>query len=324
MLQKKNNKIKANIEILIPIYNEEDCINELLTRLLKLKNNQKDFNISFIFINDGSIDRSFEKLSDYADKYQFIKIINFSRNFGHQIAVSAGLDFINSSTDYVLIIDADLQDPPEILPLMYNKAIEGFDVVYGKRLTRKGENIFKKITAKLFYRLINKMCAIDIPYDTGDFRLISKLVIKNIKLMREKHRFIRGMIPWIGFKNIAFEYHREERFAGDTKYPLKKMIKFAKDAIFSFSSTPLQIANYIGFLVVLISLVGGFFLLYLRIFTEYNVPGITTVILTILFLGGIQIIMIGIIGEYVGRIFEESKERPLYIISDTKNIDNYN
>lgn len=324
MLQKSKLKSKVNIDILIPIYNEEECIDELLDRLLKFKEIQYNFHLNFIFINDGSLDKSFEKLSYYARKYRFIKIINFSRNFGHQIAVTAGLDFVTPNAEYVLIIDADLQDPPELLFQMYDKAREGYDVVYGKRVSRKGESIFKKTTAALFYRIINKMCNIEIPKDTGDFRLISRNVIDNIKNMRETHRFLRGMVPWVGFKSYAFEYQREERFAGETKYPLKKMIRFAKDAIFSFSSTPLRIANYIGITVVFFAIFGGMFLIYLRFFTTLNVPGITAVILTIILLGGIQIIMMGIIGEYIGRIFEESKNRPLYIISDTINIDYIN
>lgn len=310
---------KTTLDIIIPVYNEEECIDELLSRLFKLKKELDELEIRFIFVNDGSKDRTFEILKRYAESNKDIKIINFSRNFGHQIAVTAGLDFANA--DYIAIIDADLQDPPELIKDMYYKAKEGFDVVYGKRISRKGETFFKKATAKLFYKFISKMCEIDIPEDTGDFRLISKRVLKNLKNMREKHRFIRGMIPWVGFKSTPFYYHRDERYAGQTKYPFKKMLKFALDAIFSFSNTPLRIATQLGFYIILTGILGALLMLYLRFFTKYNVPGITAVIITIIIMSGVQIFMLGIIGEYVGRIFEESKNRPLYIIGETVNFE---
>lgn len=312
MLQKKE-----RIDIVIPVFNEEDCLNALLDRLYNLKSNFHEVDLYFIFVNDGSKDKTLKILKKYAAKDPSIKIIDFSRNFGHQIAVTAGIDYARG--DYIAIIDADLQDPPELIKDMYYKAKDGFDIVYGRRISRKGETYFKKITAKLFYRFISKMCEIDIPKDTGDFRLINKKVGNALREMREKHRFIRGMVPWVGFKAVSFDYARDERYSGVTKYPLKKMIKFALDAIFSFSNTPLRIAAYSGFTIVLIGLLGAILMLYLKFFTTFTVPGITAVILTIIIMSGIQIIMLGVIGEYVGRIFEESKKRPLYIINEVVN-----
>jgi dolichol-phosphate mannosyltransferase len=257
-------------------------------------------------------------LFGYAEKHNFVKVINFSRNFGHQMAVTAGID--HADADYVSIIDADLQDPPELILDMHKKAKEGFDIVYGQRVSRAGDSFFKKVTAHLFYRMINAMCDIDIPLDTGDFRLISRRVADELKKMREKHRFIRGMVPWIGFKSAPLPYNREKRADGETKYPLRKMLKFALDSIFSFSNVPLKIANYLGMAIVFVSILVGLFLLYLRLFTSFTVPGITSVLLALMLVGGIQIVMTGIIGEYIGRIFEESKGRPLYVVWETKNI----
>jgi len=308
---------KERLEIVVPVYNEESCIDELLRKLMDLKQKIDYLDTSFTFINDGSRDRSLEILHSYADKYNFIKVIDFSRNFGHQMAITAGLDYADA--DYVVIIDADLQDPPELIEDMYKKAKEGFDVVYGKRSSRKGETFFKKFTANMFYRFISKMCDIDIPADTGDFRLINKHVLETVKQMRERHRFIRGMVPWVGFKSVPILYTRDERHAGKTKYPLRKMVKFALDAIFSFSNTPLRIAIYAGLGIVGFGIMGALLILYLRLFTTYTVPGISAVIITIIIMSGFQIIMLGIIGEYVGRIFEENKRRPLYIVSKTKN-----
>jgi dolichol-phosphate mannosyltransferase len=212
-----------------------------------------------------------------------------------------------------------LQDPPELIEEMYRRAKTGVDVVYGKRLTRKGETWFKKLTARLFYKFLSKMCDVEIPADTGDFRLISRRVLAAIRPLREKHRFLRGLIPWVGFAGEPCPYHRDERHAGVTKYPLRKMLKFALDAIFSFSNTPIRLATYTGLMIVLVGILGGLVLLYFKCFTTYAVPGITAAILTAIILGGVQIVMLGIIGEYIGRIFEESKNRPLYIVKRVLN-----
>jgi dolichol-phosphate mannosyltransferase len=306
------------LEVIIPIYNEQECIPELMKRLLFLKKKMKGVDVSFIFVNDGSKDNSLEQLYSYSNKYKFMKVINFSRNFGHQMAVTAGID--HSSADYVAIIDADLQDPPEIIAEMYKKAISGYNIVYGQRTKRKGDTLFKKATASIFYRFMKKMCEVDIPLDTGDFRLIDKKVVDTLKSMRERHRFIRGMVPWVGFKSFAFKYRRDERYAGETKYPLRKMIRLTKDAIFSFSDKPLRIATYLGFLVIGIGFLSMLFLLYLRFFTSYYVSGITAVISLLIIISGVQIMIMGVMGEYIGRIFEEAKNRPLYVVSELKNI----
>lgn len=308
---------RETVEVIIPIYNEEQCISDLMKRLFAVRDKMNSVDMSFLFVNDGSRDNSLSILRRYAQQDPSVKIINFSRNFGHQIAVSAGLDA--AQADYVAIIDADLQDPPELIENMYQKAKEGFDIVYGRRLSRKGESLFKKVTAKLFYMFINKMCNIELPIDTGDFRLIRRPVLNVLQQMREKHRFIRGMVPWAGFLSAPLFYNRDQRYAGTTKYPTRKMLRFALDAIFSFSNTPLRIATYSGLGIVGLGIIGMLLILYFRFFTNIYVPGITAVVMTVIILGGFQIIMLGIIGEYIGRIFEEIKNRPLYVIQEMIN-----
>lgn len=310
--------MQDSLDIIIPIYNEQECIPELMKRLFALRKKMSYLSFNLIFVDDGSKDNSLRMLYTYAEKHEFIKIISFSRNFGHQMAVTAGLDYC--SADYVAIIDADLQDPPEIIEDMYKKSKSGFDIVYGQRIKRKGETVFKRATASLFYRFINKMCDIAIPLDTGDFRLINKKVVDVLKSMREKHRFIRGMVPWVGFKSFGYKYHRDERFAGETKYPLRKMIKLAKDAIFSFSDKPLKIATYFGLIVSLLGIISLLVILYLRFFTTYYITGITAVITLVIILSGVQIMIMGVMGEYIGRTFEEAKKRPLYVVDIVKNI----
>jgi len=309
---------KEQLDIVIPVYNEEECLNELLERLLALRNAMiDDLDIAMIFINDGSKDNSLAMLSQFASQYSFVKVLNFSRNFGHQIALTAGVDYSNA--DYVAIIDADLQDPPELIRQMYEKSKQGFDTVYGQRMQRKGDSVFKKVTAGLFYRILSKLCDVDIPKDTGDFRFINKKVITALKAMHEKHRFIRGMVPWLGFRSTPFFYDRDERFAGETKYPVSKMLKFAFDAIFSFSSKPLKVATSLGMIMVCVGMALAFFMLYIKLFTNMAVLGVTVIVWSVITVGGIQILMLGVVGEYVARIFEESKNRPLYIIERELN-----
>lgn len=309
------------LDIVIPVFNEEECLPVLVERLLALRQSMEAVaEVRFLFVNDGSKDASSKILSDLAVAYPFMSVLQFSRNFGHQIAITAGVD--HALGDYVAIIDADLQDPPELIKDMFLKAEEGHDIVYAKRLSRKGESWFKRLTAKLFYRLISKMCDVTIPTDTGDFRLISQRVAVELRRIRERHRFVRGLVPWVGFSSAPVLYNRDERFAGETKYPLRKMIAFSKDAIFSFSRTPLKLASFIGWIIVAFGVLGAIAMLYIKLNTNLAVPGITAIIVTVIILGGIQIIMLGVIGEYVGRIFEESKDRPLYIIADRKNIVN--
>jgi glycosyltransferase involved in cell wall biosynthesis len=306
------------LSIVIPVYNEAESINETIERLLSLRQAlRKEIEVELIFVDDGSVDGSLLLLRESAEKSSCIKVISFSRNFGHQIAITAGIDL--AMGDFVAVIDADLQDPPELISDMYRLALEGFDVVYGKRRTRAGETIFKKITAALFYRVLNYMCSIDIPTDTGDFRLMSRKVVDAFKKLRERHRFVRGMVPWLGFRAIPLEYDRAERYAGVTKYPLGKMLAFAINAILSFSSKPLTIAIHLGFIAIFAGMVLGGYMLYLKLFTAIPVPGVTAILLTIIVFGGIQIFLIGLVGEYIARIFEEVKERPLYFISETIN-----
>jgi polyisoprenyl-phosphate glycosyltransferase len=309
---------RKTIEIIVPIYNEAACVDTLIERLMKIREMIVDYETTFLLVDDGSHDESVSMIEAYAAKHDCVRLVKLSRNFGHQIAISAGLDFADA--DYVAIIDADLQDPPEVILDMLIKAEEGYDVIYGKRATRKGESALKLLTAKIFYALIRRIGNIDIPSDTGDFRLMSRRVVKAFRQLREKHRFVRGMIPWIGYETTCVEYHREERMAGETKYPMRKMVRFACDAIFSFSNSPLRFATYLGFGILGICSLGGLAILYLKFFTKYHVPGITAVLMTILIIGGCQILLLGVCGEYIGRIFEESKDRPLYFVDRTVNV----
>lgn len=295
----------STLDIIVPVFNEEDCLDEILRRLTGVRDSLKaSLDVSFLFVNDGSKDKSADILKAFAEKYDYVKVINFARNFGHQIAVTAGIN--NTNADYVAIIDADLQDPPELIVDMYKKSLEGYDIVYGKRLKRDKETMFKKLTAFGFYRVLNYMCNLDIPKDTGDFRLITKNVVDVLKNMPEHNRFIRGMVPWVGFKSAPVEFNREERYAGETHYPLKAMLKLATNAIFSFSTKPLVMINYLAGLVLLLSI---FSFLRLNLISA-----------TILFVGSLQLLAIGIVGAYIGRIYEEAKGRPLYTIKDKFNL----
>lgn len=295
----------STLDIIVPVFNEEDCLDEILRRLNGVKESFKDIlDVSFLFVNDGSRDKSADILRAFSEKYDYVKVIIFARNFGHQIAVTAGIN--NTNADYVAIIDADLQDPPELIVDMYKKSLEGYDIVYGKRLKRDKETAFKKLTAFGFYRVLNYMCNLDIPKDTGDFRLITKKVVEVLKNMPEHNRFIRGMVPWVGFKSAPVEFNREERYAGETHYPLKAMIKLASNAIFSFSTKPLVMINYLAGLVLLLAI---FSFLRLNLISA-----------TILFVGSLQLLAIGIVGAYIGRIYEEAKGRPLYTIKDKFNL----
>ncbi|MBN8704518.1 MAG: glycosyltransferase family 2 protein [Bacteroidetes bacterium] len=303
------------LSVIIPCFNEELVIHETVDRLTQaLKILESNYKLEFIFVNDGSKDKTLEILTALANGDSRIKVLSFSRNFGHQIAITAGLDLC--SGDAAVVIDADLQDPPEVIPEMVKKWEEGFNIVYGKRNIRKKETFFKLFTAKLFYRFINKISETDIPLDTGDFRLMDRQSIDAFKKMSEQYRFVRGMISWLGFKQIGIPYDRDARFAGETKYPLKKMIRLAVNAILSFSAVPLSIATWLGFITAGLSFAGIFYALYLRLFTQIWVEGWTLLMISILFIGGMILIVLGIIGEYIGRIYGEIKGRPLYIIQD--------
>ena len=299
--------------IIIPVFNEEIVIHETYNRLKKVMDSTKE-DYELIFINDGSSDSTNSLIKEFCKRDNKIKFLDFSRNFGHQIAISAGLDYADG--DAVVVIDADLQDPAEVILEMIKKWKEGYEVVYGKRIKRKGETLFKKITAHFFYRFLQNLTDYKIPLDTGDFRLIDKKVCAVMKTIGEKSRFMRGLTSWVGFKQICVDYSREERFAGETKYPLRKMINFALDAITSFSYKPLRLASYVGFIFSGISFIYLLRVIYLKVFTNQTIVGWTSLLAVNLFSFGILFIILGIIGEYVGRIYEETKNRPLYILRD--------
>jgi dolichol-phosphate mannosyltransferase len=300
--------------IIIPIYNEEGNINKLYERLKSLiKNINSEF--EFIFINDGSKDQSIQLIKLIASKDSDVKFINFSRNFGHQIAVTAGLD--KSTGDRIVIIDADLQDPPELIIDMFNKMDDGYEVVYAKRKARKGESWLKKFTAKMFYRILKSITSVNIPVDTGDFRIMDRKIVDALKEMPEQQKFLRGQISWIGFNQTYIEYERNERFAGETGYTYKKMIRFALDGITSFSNFPLKFASICGFVVSGIAFIVMLYALYSRFISKDYIEGWTSIIISVLFLGGIQLISIGIIGEYISRLSSNVRNRPLYIIRES-------
>lgn len=303
------------ISVVVPIYNEEESLRECNNRLLNVLDNiQSDYEI--IYVNDGSKDTSLTILKELAKNNKKIKVLSFSRNFGHQAAVSAGIE--HSKGDCVVLIDGDLQDPPELISDMISKWNEGFDVVYGKRSKRNGETWFKKISAKMFYRTINQVSDIDIPKDTGDFRLMDRRVVDAFLKMPEKNRFIRGMVSWVGFNQVAIEYERDKRYAGITKYPIKKMIKFAKDGIVSFSKKPLKFITQAGLCFISLSII---MLMTMSIVIGFKGYEWLLIINSIMFFSGIQMFSLGIIGEYIGRIYDEAKDRPLYIVKDSINIE---
>ncbi|AXM87709.1 glycosyltransferase [Anoxybacillus ayderensis] len=303
--------------VVIPVYNEALVIRETYKRLKRVME-QTDGAYELLFVNDGSKDETLDMLKELAVRDDTVKYLDFSRNFGHQIAITAGMDY--ASGEAIVIIDADLQDPPELILEMIEKWKEGYDVVYAKRTKRKGETFFKKATAYAFYRLLQAATEIDIPLDTGDFRLIDRKVRDELVGMRERSRFVRGLVSWVGFKQTAIEYERDERFAGETKYPLKKMIRFSLDGITSFSYKPLKLASLLGFLLSFVSVVWMIAVLYLKLFTHSTVTGWSSLVMTVLFFNGVVLIMLGVIGEYIGRIYDEVKHRPLYILKESWGI----
>jgi polyisoprenyl-phosphate glycosyltransferase len=307
------------ISIVVPVYNEELCIEEMIIRLDALKEKMSSIvQLEFIFVNDGSVDKTGELLKLHAEIKPYLKLVELSRNFGHQIAVTAGIDV--SKGDFIVIIDGDLQDPPELIEQMYFIALEGFDVVYGQRQKRLGESVFKRVSALVFYRTLKFMSDTKIPVDTGDFRLISRRVVVSLAGMRERHRFLRGMIPWIGFKSTPLLYERDIRRAGTTKYPMQKMLSLAINALMSFSSKPLILFVRLGLITASIGILAGLYLLYLKLFTETVVPGITSVLISIAIFNGLQISILGIVGTYIAKLFDEIKGRPLYVVAQSVNI----
>jgi dolichol-phosphate mannosyltransferase len=304
---------KATISIVVPCYNEEKLIAETLKRLCAFAKAADD-DVELIFVDDGSVDQTRQIIKSFDSHGIPVRLVGFSRNFGHQIAVSAGINVANG--DAVVLIDADLQDPPEVIPEMIRKWREGYEVVYGVRTERPGESAFKLATARGFYRLINEFSDIPIPFDTGDFRLMSRRVADVLRAMPERDRFLRGMVSWVGFRQAPLPYKRAPRFAGVTKYPLAKMVRFAVDGILSFSIKPLQLSVSLGMTCAAMAVLGIVYALYLRIFTDIWVEGWTALMIAVLFLGGVQLISVGILGEYVGRIYSESKGRPLYVVDE--------
>jgi glycosyltransferase involved in cell wall biosynthesis len=303
--------------IVVPVFNEEAVIHESYQRLKQVMDRTAE-TYELLFVNDGSRDETAAIIQGFSDRDEHIKLINFSRNFGHQIAITAGMDY--ATGEAIVVIDADLQDPPELILEMIAKWKEGYDVVYAKRVKRNGETWFKKQTARLFYRILQASTDIPIPVDTGDFRLMDRKVCDEMKQLKEKNRFVRGLVSWVGFRQTAIEYVRDERLAGETKYPLKKMLKLSLDGLTSFSSKPLKLANYLGGTLSLSGLLYLFIVVCLKLFTDTVIAGWHTVAIIQLICTGILLIMLGVFGEYVGRIYDETRDRPLYIVRDSYGI----
>ncbi|PSH05249.1 MAG: glycosyltransferase [Acidobacteria bacterium] len=301
------------ISIVVPCFNEEDAICET-NRQLVAAAEKTGFQFELVYVEDGSTDATATLLTDLQRTDGRIRVVQLSRNFGHQVAITAGLE--HASGDAVVLIDADLQDPPDLIAELVAHWIDGWDVVYGVRTERNGETLFKTQTAKLFYRFINALSSTPVPLDAGDFRLMDRKVVNAVLSMPERDRFLRGMIAWVGFRQIPVYYQRSARFAGTTKYPFKKMLHFAMDGVFSFSVVPLKLATYLGLISSFLALLGGLLAIMNRIWTNHWVIGWTSLFLAILFLGGVQLTCVGIIGEYVGRTYGEAKHRPLYFVQE--------
>ncbi len=304
---------KLTYSVVAPVFNEIDCLDEFYKVVFEVMSSTNE-PWELILVDDGSIDGSTEKIRQLAENDEHVRPVIFARNFGHQIAVTAGLDY--SRGDAVIIIDADLQDPPEVMLELIAKWKEGYEVVYAVRRKREGESWFKLFTASLFYRIIYRITDVKIPLDAGDFRLLDRKIVDIMGQMRERHRFLRGMTAWIGFRQIGVEYDRKERFAGTTKYSFRKMLKLAMNAITSFSYFPLQLAAYLGFISTGISIIAILVVIYLWLTQKDLLLGQATTLIAVLFLGGVQLITLGILGEYIGRIYDEAKGRPLYIVSE--------
>ena len=303
--------ISIELSVVVPVYNEEKNIEMLFNRI---KENIPVSDWELIFVNDGSADNTLPLVIGLSHQYKQVKYIDFSRNFGHQHAISAGIE--NATGEYIVVMDGDGQDPPELIPELLEKAKSGFEVVYAKRKKRQGEGFLKKFTAKAFYRILRNITSIEIPVDTGDFRIIHRKIQAILKQMPEQHKYIRGQISWIGFNQTFIEYDRAERIHGTTKFTYKKMIQFALDGISSFSTWPLKIATLMGFGVSFICFIVILYTVYQKLF-GFTVTGWTSMQISILFLGGIQLIGIGILGEYLGRVNENVKNRPHYIVKDS-------
>jgi len=302
------------ISVIVPCYNEEQVIVETNRQLAATLAVLDDLDFEVIYVDDGSGDKTVDLLRAIQSADEHTRVVRLARNFGHQLAVSAGLE--HAAGDAVVIIDADLQDPPEVIPEMVARWRDGYHVVYGMRTDRPGETAFKLWTAKLFYRFINRLSKVQIPIDVGDFRLLDRRVVDVLLSMPERDRFLRGMVSWIGFRQVAVMYRRGERRAGESKYPLFKMLQFAADGVLSFSLTPLRLALWVGFLSIGMAFAGILYALIIRLYTNDWVRGWTSIFTAVLFIGGAQLVTLGIIGEYIGRIYAEVKRRPLYVIEE--------
>ncbi|MAE70869.1 MAG: glycosyltransferase [Gemmatimonadetes bacterium] len=304
---------EIELSVVIPVYNEEEVLPECHKRV-KAALEALELAYEIVFVNDGSSDSSVEILRAFAERDRFVRVVLLSRNFGHQIAITAGLDHARGAA--VVVMDADLQDPPEVLGEMVARWRTGFDVVYGVRAQREGESAFKTASASIFYRLIRALAAVDIPLDAGDFRLMSRRAVDALRQIEERHRFVRGLVTWIGFRQTGIDYVREPRGAGVTKYPLRKMLIFAFDAIVSFSSAPLRVATALGLFSSLAAFGYGAYAVSAKLFNDRVVSGWTSTVIVVAFLGGVQLLSLGIIGEYLGRIYNEAKARPLYFVDE--------
>lgn len=299
--------------VVAPVYNEVESLPQLYQRVRKVMTGMRT-TWELVIVDDGSSDGSTDFIRDLARKDRHVRPVIFARNFGHQIAITAGWDYARGAA--VVIIDADLQDPPEAIPELAQKWKEGYEVVYAVRSERVGESWFKKLTASLFYRLIYRITDVTIPVDSGDFRLMDRKVVEVLRRMRERHRFPRGMSAWVGFRQIGVNYKRSPRYAGITKYPFKKMLRLALNAITSFSYFPLQVATYFGFFSAGLAIMAIPVVVYLRVAGIPQFTGQATTLIAVLFLGGIQLISLGILGEYIGRLYDEAKGRPLYVVRE--------
>jgi dolichol-phosphate mannosyltransferase len=308
---------RPTLSLVLPIYNEEEVIPELHRRLGELLG-KLGLDAEVIFVEDGSRDRSLDLLRAIAAGEARYRIVSFARNFGHQAAITAGVDHARGKA--VVVMDADLQDPPEVILEMVDKWRQGFDVVYGRRRRREGETWFKRLTAGVFYRLFAALIRIDVPLDTGDFRLMSRRVVVTLRELRETHRFVRGLVAWVGFRQTEVLYDRPGRFAGSTKYPVRKMMRFALDGITSFSIVPLRFSTYFGILMIAASVAVVMWALLAKFLFHRVVPGWTALVVVVAIFASAQFLMIGVLGEYVGRIYEEVKRRPLYVVGETINV----
>lgn len=308
------------ISVVIPMYYEEEVARLCYERVSNVLQKINDYEYEIIFVNDGSKDKTLEILKELAEKDLHVKIISFSKNFGHQAAVTAGIKYVTG--DAIVIMDADLQDPPELIPEMLKLWEDGSEVIYGKRNTRKGESVFKLLTAKMFYDFLNAMSEVEIPKNTGDFRLVDRKVVDVINTLPEHNKFLRGLFSWVGFEQKEFLYDRPKRELGETKYPLKKMLKLAKDGIISFSTKPLRLLGGLGAISILLSFAILIYSICSYIFKWNNLTaGWTSIMVSITFFSGIQLFSLWLMSEYISRIYDESKKRPEYIIKEKINID---